>query len=93
MQKITIQHLGPLKKLEMEIKDFNILIGEQATGKSTAAKAIYFFRIMKDSMTDYLCQLLDTSVYNGEEASGGFKRVLKRELKSVFISLFGFSWD
>lgn len=93
MQKIIIQHLGPLKKLEMEIKDFNILIGEQATGKSTAAKAIYFFRIMKDSMTDYLCQLLDTSMYNGEEASGGFKRVLKRELKSVFISLFGFSWD
>ena len=32
---------------EMDIKDFNVLIGEQATGKSTVAKEIYFFRIIK----------------------------------------------
>ena len=42
MQKIIIKYLGPVRELEMEIKDFNLLIGEQATGKSTVAKAIYF---------------------------------------------------
>ena len=47
MQRIEIQHLGPVQNLSMEIKDFNLLIGEQATGKSTVAKAIYFFRIIK----------------------------------------------
>ena len=47
MQKVIIKHLGPIKELEMEIKDFNLLIGEQATGKSTVAKAIYFFRSIK----------------------------------------------
>ena len=93
MQRIEIQHLGPVQNLNMEIKDFNLLIGEQATGKSTVAKAIYFFRIIKTTLTDYLCQIFDTALYNGSDVSSGFKRVLKRELKSNFISLFGYSWD
>lgn len=93
MQKIKINNLGPVKNFNMEIKDFNLLIGEQATGKSTIAKCIYYFRIIKTSITDYLCQLYDTSSYNGADASKGFNSVLKKELKSIFISLFGFSWD
>ena len=38
MQRIEIKYLGPVKELNMEIKDFNLLIGEQTTGKSTVAK-------------------------------------------------------
>lgn len=93
MQKIEIRYLGPIKELDMEIKDFNLLIGEQATGKSTVAKAIYFFRIIKSTLADYLCQLYDTASYNGNDVSSGFDKVLKNELKSIFISLFGYSWD
>lgn len=93
MQRISIKYLGPIKELEMDINDFNLIIGEQATGKSTVAKAIYFFRIIKTTITDYLCQLYDTASYNGRDASQGFSNVLKKELKSVFISLFGYSWD
>lgn len=93
MQKIEIKYLGPIRELEMQIKDFNLLIGEQATGKSTVAKAIYFFRMIKATTTDYLCQLYDDALYNGKDVSGGFKKVIKKELKSIFISLFGFSWD
>lgn len=44
-------------------------------------------------LTDYLCQLFDTALYNGNDISDGFNKVLKRELKSIFISLFGYSWD
>lgn len=51
MQKIIIKYLGPVRELEMEIKDFNLFIGEQATGKSTVAKAIYFFRIIKSTLS------------------------------------------
>ena len=93
MQKIEIKYLGPVQELEMDIKDFNLLIGEQATGKSTVAKAIYFFRIIKSTLTDYLCQVYDTALYNGNDVSEGFNKVLKKELKSIFISLFGYSWD
>lgn len=93
MQKIKIKYLGPIRELEMQIKDFNLLIGEQAIGKSTVAKATYFFRMIKTAITDYLCQLYDDALYNGNDVSGGFKKVIKKELKSIFISLFGYSWD
>ena len=93
MQKIIVKQLGPVRDLEMEVKDFNLLIGEQATGKSTVAKAVYFFRNIKTLLTEYLCQLYDTSKYNGDDVIGGFYKVIKNELKSVFVSLFGFSWE
>lgn len=47
MGRITIKHLGVIKDFEMDIKQFNLLIGEQATGKSTICKAVYFFRSIK----------------------------------------------
>lgn len=93
MQKIEIKSLGPVKELKMEIKDFNLLIGEQATGKSTVAKAVYFFRTIKAVVTDYLCQLSDYALYNGNDVGDEFGKALKRELESTFVSLFGYSWE
>ena len=40
MQKIYIRNNGPVKNFEMEVEKFNLLIGEQATGKSTIAEAM-----------------------------------------------------
>jgi predicted ATPase len=31
MQKITIQQFGPIEQVSLEIKDFILLIGQQAT--------------------------------------------------------------
>lgn len=93
MQRITIEHLGPIQELKMDVERFNLVIGEQATGKSTIAKAIYFFRMIKSTLTDYFYQLFDTASYNQNDSQEGFNKVLKKELKSVFISLFGYSWD
>lgn len=44
MEKITIKNFLIFDDVEMEIKRFNILIGEQASGKSLLAKLVYFFR-------------------------------------------------
>ena len=93
MQRIIIKNLGPIKEINTEIKDFNLIIGEQATGKSTVAKAVYFFKTIKTTLTDYLCQIYDTSLYNGKKVDDRFNKILKKELKSVFISLFGYSWE
>jgi len=44
-QYITIKNFGPITSIEkMEVKDFMLFIGERATGKSTIAKLIYFFK-------------------------------------------------
>ena len=44
MQKIRIKNFGPIPEAEIEIKNILVLIGEQASGKSTIAKLIYFFK-------------------------------------------------
>lgn len=50
MEKIIIKDFGPIEYIDFSLeKSFNIIIGEQATGKSTLAKLIYFF---KDIISD-----------------------------------------
>ena len=48
MQKIKIKNFGPIKDLELNIKDFMLFIGPQASGKSTIAKTIFFFKSLKE---------------------------------------------
>lgn len=52
MEKILIKNFGPIRDLEFCIdKQFNVIIGEQATGKSTLAKCIYFFKDVISEMS------------------------------------------
>lgn len=48
MQKITIDKFGPIDHVEIKISPLLVLIGEQASGKSTIAKLIYFFKSLGD---------------------------------------------
>ena len=43
-QRLEITNFGPVKRASIEIKPALILIGQQASGKSTIAKLIYFFQ-------------------------------------------------
>ena len=43
-QRLEINNFGPVKKASIEIRPVLILIGQQASGKSTVAKLIYFFQ-------------------------------------------------
>ncbi len=44
MQRIVVKNFGPLKDIDLEIKDFMVFVGPNASGKSTLAKLIYAFR-------------------------------------------------
>lgn len=56
MQRIIIENFGPIQHLDLEIKDLSLFIGEQATGKSTVAKLIYFFKSLRGDLIGYLYQ-------------------------------------
>ena len=47
-QKIEIHNFGPIKTACLDIKKFNIIIGESSTGKSLIAKWIYFFKTVPE---------------------------------------------
>ena len=44
IQKLEVNHFGPITKASVEIRPLLVLIGPQASGKSTMAKLIYFFQ-------------------------------------------------
>lgn len=89
MQKISIKNLGPIKEFESELLKMNLLIGEQATGKSTICKCVYFFRTIKDEIVEYLYSI----AIGGVDPKSWFPRALSRRIKDMFIQLFGFSWN
>jgi len=52
MQKIVIRNFGAIQEADIDIKKIVVLIGEQASGKSTIAKLIYFFKVLSDRVFD-----------------------------------------
>ena len=50
--KITIHNLGPIKDCVIEPSNFTVLMGEQASGKSTIAKCVFFFCTVKDDIRE-----------------------------------------
>ncbi|MCF0058226.1 AAA family ATPase [Dyadobacter sp. CY356] len=61
MQRIEVKNFGPLKDINLEIKDYMVFIGPQASGKSTLAKLIYFFWKVEDKFRQ---EILPTYIGN-----------------------------
>lgn len=90
MQTIKLHNLGPISSFETEISKVNLLIGEQATGKSTISKSIYFFRSIKSELIKHLYLCAIDSEYAQKNT---FPKALNKPMKDIFIKLFGYSWD
>lgn len=50
MRRIIVENFGPIEHLDLNIPDFLLLTGQQASGKSTLAKLIYFFETIGEQM-------------------------------------------
>lgn len=83
MQKLVVrnQFMG-VKPCEIEIRRFLLLIGEQASGKSTIAKLIYFFQTLPDEI--YKSALLDQGRGNFD-----YRNDINKVARSRFIDTFG----
>lgn len=79
MQKIIINNFGAIKSADIEIRKVLVLIGEQASGKSTIAKLIYFFKSLRDD--------LFTKIFNIEEEFD--KTMFSSSTKDKFLDWFG----
>ncbi|MGB1204395.1 MAG: AAA family ATPase [Chitinophagales bacterium] len=81
MQKIYIDNFGPIEKAEIEIKKMAVLIGEQASGKSTIGKLIYFFKSLKED--------LFTIVFNSLNTDEDIRLFFLKDIKIKFLNFFG----
>lgn len=87
MHKINIQNLGPIKQCDFTINDFCVMTGPQASGKSTIAKAVFFFRTIKDDIV-FLHLKQAASVSEPRR----LKSTLEKQLRNKFLQIFGSSW-
>lgn len=86
MAYIKIANLGPIDSCEMEINDFTVLTGQQASGKSTVAKAIYFCRTIKNDIKDEILKYKHS--VNEEKIS----QLIYSRLRNKFLQIFGTSF-
>lgn len=87
MQKLDINNFGPIPYCSLELKDFMIFIGEQATGKSTICKCVYFFRLVRDEIKRDLHDIISNGLVEGKD----FSLAINNRLRFVFNSMFGFT--
>jgi predicted ATP-dependent endonuclease of OLD family len=81
MQKINISNFGPITRAEIEIKNILVLIGEQASGKSTIAKLIYFFKEIGDDFFN--------KFYSSDKTEYDSTNDIKLPLRNKFYDYFG----
>lgn len=62
--RLIVKNFGPLKDVDIEVRDFLCLIGKQATGKSTIAKLIAIFEDENFSEYLFLQNLMDYGLYD-----------------------------
>lgn len=101
MHKLTIDKLGPIQHCELEIKQYTVLTGYQASGKSTIAKAIYFFRTLKEYLYQSILrkeysQLVYQQGYFPQDENGrilNLKGDFESHVRNQFLSTFGTSYS
>lgn len=98
MAKIIIKNFRAIDYAEIEIKPFTVIIGEQASGKSTISKLVYFFQTISKDVTKitsgYLLNKFSTDKtfiienINFEQVREECLNFLKIELKQKFNDYF-----
>ena len=88
--ELHLHKIGPINDCRLTLDTFTILTGPQANGKSTVAKAVYFFRSVKQDILSIMMQGGPKAVTGG--ISSVWHTVLKQRMKDKFLQLFGTSW-
>jgi predicted ATP-dependent endonuclease of OLD family len=83
---LKIANLGPIDKAELDIGKFIVLTGPQANGKSTVAKAVFFFRTIKDDILELTMSQLPSETRSEKR---DLKHDIKLRLRNKFMDLFG----
>lgn len=74
-EKIIVKNFSVLKDVELEVNKFNILIGEQASGKSLIIRLIYYFK--------YVVNITASAIHENAKV-----KPTEKYLSDLFFELF-----
>lgn len=89
MHKLMIHRLGPIRHCELEIGCNMALTGNQAAGKSTIAKAVYFFRTLKEDIAALAARRAFGPAGDARER---MTTAFERLVRNKFLDTFGSSY-
>lgn len=83
MQKLIIKNFGPIRDIEIEVNNLLIFIGQQASGKSTISKSIYFFKSLRNDVLKYLFEAVEQNSFDRDLGNIG------KRIRSKFLDFWG----
>ncbi len=88
LETLSIRNFITISEADIVIKSFNVLIGQQSTGKSLIAKLLYFFK--SDVPSAMLSVIKDDAESSSTEYdnSSKFKRKFDKKLTESFTEIF-----
>ena len=87
MERITIKKFGPVKDIEFTLdRQYNVVIGEQATGKSTLAKCIYFFKDVISEMENLIVRQPEKIIHSN---ANEILNMYYNQATNLFLASFG----
>lgn len=86
MQKLVINNFGPISYCELNIDDFLVFIGPQASGKSTISKSIYFFKSLRDDLIKYIYEAFE------KKSAENSLRTMNKRIRKKFLDFWGSSY-
>lgn len=85
MKRLIIQNFGPINNIDIELdKPINVIIGAQASGKSTLARIIYFCRKTRDHLVGFLL-----NSYNFVRHPNDLYISFLKSVRKAFMGCFG----
>ena len=85
MEHITIRNFGPVRKVDIDLnKNMEVVIGPQASGKSTFSKTIYFCKKIRDYFLQYLNGIMNTEDLYREDLYFNFLKFVRRSFMGYF---------
>lgn len=82
MHTLHVNNFGPLHQVDLEVTSMIFVLGEQASGKSTLAKLIYFFRSVKNLLIENINE-------PGYESWKDVRKAIVSSAKNRFTQIFG----
>lgn len=80
-QRLEIANFGPVRNVSIEIRPLLVLVGQQASGKSTIAKLIYFFQSLSSEFF--------SRYYQSSNKKVDLTHDLKLPIREKFYDFFG----
>lgn len=85
MRRVVINNFGAIKRIDICLdKKLQVIIGEQASGKSTLAKIIYFSLKVRDYLLDYLITSENFKQIHPNEQYLAFLKYVRKQFMGCF---------